>query len=328
VLDGLRAVSILLVLGAHLLPLGPKSFQLNHAAGAMGMSLFFALSGFLIASGLRHNDDVFEFAVRRLIRILPLACLYLVIVSVLLHFDADALFVTVTFLLNYLPQYMTINNSHFWSLCVEVHFYVAFALIVFAAGKNGIWMVWPACLIVTAVRIANGAYLDIMTHLRVDEILVGACVATLYRPAWIGSLQRSAALVGFAVVLWFISAWPSSGFLQYLRPYATAFVLVAILCSGKGPLTRLLASTTMRYIATTSYALYVLHPLAAFGWWNDGSILERYLFKRPLGFVITFIAAHLSTFYWERGWMEAARHWLELRRIRRQKMQASLERVG
>jgi peptidoglycan/LPS O-acetylase OafA/YrhL len=84
----------------------------------------------------------------------------------------------------------------------------------------------------------------------------------------------------------------------------------------------------MRYIATTSYALYVLHPLAAFGWWNDGSILERYLFKRPLGFVITFIAAHLSTFYWERGWMEAARHWLELRRIRRQKMQASLERVG
>src|SRR5262249_3705464 len=153
-----------------------------------GMSLFFALSGFLIVSGLRHNDDIFEFAVRRFARILPLAYLYLVIVSLLVHFDADAVFVTGTFLVNYLSQYMTINNGHFWSLCVEVHFYIALALVVLAAGKNGIWMVWPACLIITAMRMANGVYLDIETHLRVDEILVGACIATLYRPAWIGSL--------------------------------------------------------------------------------------------------------------------------------------------
>ena len=51
-LDGLRAISILLVLAAHMLPLGPKILGLNFTAGAMGMSLFFALSGFLIASAL------------------------------------------------------------------------------------------------------------------------------------------------------------------------------------------------------------------------------------------------------------------------------------
>jgi peptidoglycan/LPS O-acetylase OafA/YrhL len=73
ILDGLRAISILLVLAAHMLPLGPKVIALNSTAGAMGMSLFFALSGFLIASTLIHNADIREFLVRRLTRIVPLA---------------------------------------------------------------------------------------------------------------------------------------------------------------------------------------------------------------------------------------------------------------
>jgi len=40
ILDGWRAASILLVLGAHLLPIGPKVLGLNETAGAMGMALF------------------------------------------------------------------------------------------------------------------------------------------------------------------------------------------------------------------------------------------------------------------------------------------------
>ena len=47
VLDGLRAISILLVLAAHMVPVGPSVLGLNYTVGAMGMSLFFALSGFL-----------------------------------------------------------------------------------------------------------------------------------------------------------------------------------------------------------------------------------------------------------------------------------------
>jgi hypothetical protein len=40
------------------------------------------------------------------------------------------------------------------------------------------------------------------------------------------------------------------------------------------------------------------------------------LLKRPRSFVITFLSAHFSTFYWERRWIEAARNWIELRRAR------------
>src|ERR1700677_5011163 len=87
VLDGLRAVSILLVLASHMLPLGPKILQLNLTAAAMGMSLFFALSGFLIMSGLRHNPDVLEFMVKRLSRIVPLAYAYTFFVFYFLDYD-------------------------------------------------------------------------------------------------------------------------------------------------------------------------------------------------------------------------------------------------
>src|ERR1700704_5360470 len=81
-LDGLRAVSIVLVLGSHLLPLSPKWLDLNEAAGAMGMAIFFSLSGFLITQNLLSGQPVATFFLRRAARILPLAYLYLMVVWV------------------------------------------------------------------------------------------------------------------------------------------------------------------------------------------------------------------------------------------------------
>jgi peptidoglycan/LPS O-acetylase OafA/YrhL len=74
-LDGWRGISILCVLAAHLLPLGPKSWQLNSAIGPLGMALFFTLSGFLITRFLLMHDNVLDFLTRRFFRIVPLAWL-------------------------------------------------------------------------------------------------------------------------------------------------------------------------------------------------------------------------------------------------------------
>lgn len=75
VLDGWRAVSILLVLAAHMLPVGPRSLQLNAAAGFAGMACFFTLSGFLIVTTIFKQPIVSTFLIRRLFRILPAAYL-------------------------------------------------------------------------------------------------------------------------------------------------------------------------------------------------------------------------------------------------------------
>ena len=224
-LDGLRAISILLVLAAHLLPLGPKWLRLNETAGAMGMSLFFALSGYLIASTLLSRPNVIDFAVRRTARILPLAYGYMFLVFVFYTQDLKGLLYSLGFTINYVTEYLgAAPVGHLWSLCVEMHFYAAIALVVLAFGRKGVYLVWPACLAVTLLRVQAGAYISINTHLRVDEILAGACIATMAHTLGLRVLVGAYALpLAFLLHLSFSS--PYGGGLQYLRPYASAAVL-------------------------------------------------------------------------------------------------------
>ena len=78
-LDGWRGISILLVLAGHLLPIGPKRFELNAAVAAAGMAIFFTLSGFLITRFLLQRPAVLDFLSRRIFRIVPLACSVMVV---------------------------------------------------------------------------------------------------------------------------------------------------------------------------------------------------------------------------------------------------------
>jgi peptidoglycan/LPS O-acetylase OafA/YrhL len=301
-LDGLRALSILAVLACHLLPLGPKSLRLNETSGAMGMSLFFSLSGFLITKNLLAGQSPREFFVRRLTRILPLAYLYLFLVFVIFTFDPKALAAGLVFVENYATNYLTLDG-HFWSLCVEVHFYLAIGLVVRLFDMRGIILVVPVCFAVTALRVLKGATIDIQTHLRVDEILAGACVAMLYERRilrWQFGATTFAIVAGF----WFIASSPQSGWIQYARPYSSAMLLATSLMLEDSWLFSVLASRPARYVAEISYALYVIHPATVWGWMNEGPPVQRYLLKRPLSFMATFALSHLSTFYFERRWIE------------------------
>src|SRR5258707_13189974 len=177
VLDGLRAISIILVLAAHMVPLGNHANTLT--VGPMGMALFFALSGFLITSTLLNNSDVSAFIVKRMARIVPLAYLYISLIFIFFAISPIDLALTYAFVVNYIG--LGPYNWHFWSLCVEMQFYLVIALTVWLWGRQGLWIVWPACIAVTLMRISVGSYIDFRTHLRVDEILAGACVAMVFK---------------------------------------------------------------------------------------------------------------------------------------------------
>ena len=309
-LDGLRAISIGLVLATHMLPLGPKGLRFNEMTGAMGMSLFFSLSGYLIMTTLR-SDPVRDFVVKRLARILPLLALYLLIVSVIVGQNAEQAVAVLGFYLNYRQDLVTPVTAHLWSLCVEMHFYLAIALLA-AANRICLYLVWPCCLAVTLTRMMAGAYIDIPTHLRVDEILAGACVAMLQRPSAMSGSNASGLWIAAAAAST-AASHPDAGWLQYLRPYAAGALLYASLALAGGWIHRCLTSAALRYVAGISYALYVIHPLTIAGWWNEGSSMERYLFKRPVSFAVVFALAHLSTRYWEQPWSLATRRWLAMR---------------
>lgn len=132
-LDGWRGISISCVLAAHLLPLGPSRLGLNHTAGAMGMSLFFTLSGYLITSFLIRRPEVKPFLIRRLCRILPLAWLFMVVTLLVYGGDRAAWASHLLFFLNYQTADIQPHSSHMWSLCIEMHFYLFVAAAVAAA---------------------------------------------------------------------------------------------------------------------------------------------------------------------------------------------------
>ncbi|MEO8456150.1 MAG: acyltransferase [Sphingomicrobium sp.] len=333
VLDGWRASSILLVLGAHLLPLGPHWMGLNDAAGAMGMALFFTLSGFLITQFLAGGMAVGDFLARRLARIIPLCWAALIILILWHRYDTVTVVRNFLFVANLPPVSLLDGGEHLWSLGVEMQFYVSIALICFIFGRRGLYFVPVLAIAVTSARIAAGERISIVTWHRIDEILAGGIIALIYA-GWFGErageLLKKLPVWPFAIVL-FVCSHPASGPLQYLRPYAAAFLVGATLSNAPILLHKLLVSKPMGYVAEISYALYVIHGVLTATWLGSGERLVRYV-KRPLLFGATFLLAHISTRYFEQPITRAVRRLTSsgarLRQVRSAEIQSPAPRVG
>lgn len=312
-LDGIRAISILLVLAAHMLPLGPSQFGLNAMAGAMGMSLFFCLSGFLITKFLAEKDDVADFFRRRFARITPAVTLYAAIVAVLLFGRWDAFLATALFYINYDDTALNVPAmGHLWSLSVEVQFYVAIGLCVWLMGKRALWLIPIAALFVMILRISSGTYVSIRTHLRVDEILVGGILAIAWLQhderlnAWLGKAALPVLLTTLA--LWPFSAHEAGGPIGYARPYLAMAIVGSVIFMPDNACKRSLTHPWLAFVAAISYALYIWHPATMLGWLGEGDKLTLYLVKRPISFALTLGLAYLSTMTVERYFRSLARH--------------------
>jgi peptidoglycan/LPS O-acetylase OafA/YrhL len=310
-LDGWRGISILLVLAGHMLPLGPARFQMNAAAAASGMAIFFTLSGFLITSTLLYEPSVPRFLIRRLCRILPLAWLYVLVVLTFAHATKGNYAGLMLFYANLPPFWLsTPGTEHLWSLSVEMQFYAAAALLSLLLGRRGMLALPLLCLAVTANRIVHGVPGSIVTWFRVDEILAGATLALLMHLPGSDRLRGTMRLLNPYLMLALLVAASHDRlpWLNYARPYIAASLVGCTLVRQPGTLSRFLASKPLRYIAKISYALYVIHPATKLGWLGRGDTLVRYA-KRPLCFGLTFLAAHISTNYYERYWIDLGKKW-------------------
>ncbi len=147
-LDGWRAIAIALVLFTHVrLPGG--ALQQISPYGAMGVHLFFAISGFLITNRLLEDrSGLRAFYVRRAFRILPAAFLYLAVLFALgfvggwIPLNAGQLWASAFFYRNYyvLPADQGWYTGHYWSLSVEEHFYLLWpALLLWLGTRRARW---------------------------------------------------------------------------------------------------------------------------------------------------------------------------------------------
>lgn len=144
-LNGLRAVSIILVIFSHFYSYENNISDLylgKLALGKFGVTIFFVLSGFLITSLLlkeRFNNKIIklkQFYIRRAFRILPLIFLYLFILSGLnLLFKlgiSKYSFINSILLIRNLPFLITNDwyTGHLWSLSVEEQYYLLFPFLL------------------------------------------------------------------------------------------------------------------------------------------------------------------------------------------------------
>ncbi len=304
-LDGWRGIAILFVLAGHLLPLGPKVWEMNAAIATTGMVIFFNLSGFLITNILLRDQNVMPFLIRRLMRIVPLAWLVLCVTLFGIAAKWELYLPHLFFYANWEPMAVSGPTSHFWSLCVEMQFYFAIAALVLIFKKKAFYILPLLCVAITLYRWHNNVGIAINTYYRVDEILAGCILSLLYNGSkefvrrFFCSLNP---IIMFLLLL--VSAHPLGGFFMYLRPYISMIMIGSTLFNEQVSwLGRLLKSRFLFYIASISYALYVIHGGLRYTWLAEGDTMVRYL-KRPLFFVTTFLLAHISTFYYEKKWID------------------------
>ena len=305
VLDGWRGIAILLVLFGHLLPLGPKMWHMNATIAATGMVIFFNLSGFLITNILLHNQNIVTFLTKRFIRIVPLAWLTLAITFSLTPVDPKVFLPHFLFYANWgSPMSLIGPTSHFWSLCLEMQFYTAIAGLVLIFKKKSLYILPLFCLVITMYRWYNEVGIAINTYYRLDEILAGCTLALIFDSSHTrikAFLSKCNPFLLFLLVL--ISAHPQGGIFMYFRPYfSMAMVGTTLFNERPAILNQWLTGKFLLYIATISYALYVIHGGLRYTWLAEGDKVIRYL-KRPLFFLVTFALAHLSTFYFEKKWI-------------------------
>ncbi|MFT4056649.1 MAG: acyltransferase [Novosphingobium sp.] len=307
-LDFWRSLSITLVILGHLAPLGPRDWEMNGAFAATGMVMFFTLSGFLITRGLLHDGDVRRFLTVRLLRIAPLAWLGIALAAAISATPWLTMMMNAIFLANIPPFWLLPAGAHFWSLCLEMQFYVGIAILVLIGRQRALLLLPVACLAITALRIAANEPISIVSWFRCDEILAGATLALVHEGRLGVRLQR---IVACPALMWLLpavllSAHPASGAFMYLRPHLSALMIGASIYSAPQWLHTLSRWWPVGYVARTSYALYVFHGLLDHTWLGMGDTVEKYA-KRPLLLGVTWALSHLSTFYYEARFNALAR---------------------
>jgi peptidoglycan/LPS O-acetylase OafA/YrhL len=289
-LDGIRAVSFLIVFSSH--ALSGYLFP-----GALGVTVFFFLSGYLITTLMRAEYEknakvnLRHFWLRRALRILP--PLYLVVLgSVLLALAvyppgtvrSPAVASQLLFYANYYHGAAEVpGTSVIWSLAVEEHFYLLFPLLYVAmqrwrlSGIHQAWLLWGLCAMVLIWRyvlvIAMHAPLGrilLATDTRIDSILFGCALAVwnnpiLDRPVLAPNLLKYL-LVPLAVVVLLASAYASSTALSYTWSFSLQGVALTVLFVGAirlhdWPPFRVLNWRPVVLIGVLSYSLYLVHDV-------------------------------------------------------------------
>jgi peptidoglycan/LPS O-acetylase OafA/YrhL len=272
-LDGVRGVAILLVLVGHVLP------RLWFVSAA-GVTVFFALSGYLITGILlrEHARDgrvgLRRFYLRRLFRLGPTLLLVLtatVVWCLATHAYTATLGRDALAVLTYRANVgvadadFTAPLAQTWSLSVEEQFYLVWPILLVVLGARRPRLLMVAATLAVAsvlwrVHVAGSSLTGVLygSCSVAVALLVGCVVACLQ--ARTGPALARRAVPGAAVAVVVAGAACAALHLSTARTLALVLPLVALATAvalPRVPLPRLLSSRLLVWFGGISYALYL-----------------------------------------------------------------------
>ncbi len=285
-LDGLRAVSILLVVFFHIA--GPGPYHGAFASlGNLGVRIFFVISGYIITMLLLRelrgtsSIDLKRFYFRRVLRIFPAFYSYLGALAIcaaagFLAVHRFDLLEASTYTINYFPSWRnSVYVRHIWSLAVEEQFYIVWPGILCLLGKRrGLQAAAAFIVIAPFIRLAYWYFVpgfhDAMDRRfeTVADALATGCVLAGMQP-WLAARRRYNALLRSPL---FYAAPALVGLCSiFLAPHPRLYygVGITVLNIGiavsidrwvrfpDGVAGRTLNSTLFRGIGLLSYSIYV-----------------------------------------------------------------------
>jgi peptidoglycan/LPS O-acetylase OafA/YrhL len=293
-IDGLRAVSILLVVGYHA---DPGLIR----GGFIGVDVFFVISGFLITRIIltqikTRTFSSVEFYARRIRRIFPallvvLAVTYLIGWFVLLpdglsllgkSIAAGVAFVSNLFQLGqvgyFAPDAAENPLLHLWSLGIEEQFYIFWPpilLMMFGSQRRRFWMVAIAIASFSVSLMIFFGYKEWSFYSPISrawELLAGGIVANRYVEApereqrSFAQLDNVLAPVGIATIVGAAVGLDKNSLFPGLYALLPVLGAVLIIVSPNSLVNRILLSNRpMVLIGLISYPLYLWHwPLLSY----------------------------------------------------------------
>lgn len=272
-LSGLRAFASLTVVLCHVVsPAVP---------GPYAVTLFFALSGFLITALLCREMaatgaiDIRAFYLRRARRLLPA---YYVWLSAVVLFLTGRITPEIGAAALYLSDYFNAwvkegPISHTWSLSVEEHFYLLWpiVLLTWSRSKRFVPIVGAVIVLVQAVRFAfadaHPVYFFYSFEAKIDALLLG-CVLGLWAghggvlPAFFTRrLSWLLPVIGFV-----LCARLPGALMHALGDTAAAWLSILLIAQVVARPPAILNNRVTDYLGARSYGLYLYHVLVRAVW--------------------------------------------------------------